>query len=561
MHTCLRVHEIVSHIFEVLHRLSSEPDEDDDDDDNIYDVWYPSRTDTLAALARTRKTFNYPATRILWRDLPALFPIRFLMEPSDYEIDDDDFIRTKITKMSPKFLKRLKFYAPLVKRIRTSCDYTIFHPSSLMLFSSIPAFPSPLFPNLERVELNCHASDPMEALFYPAVVLGSSRLTDITVFTDDQMVLDEFGHRTTRSDKTQWEVFADRLLPFAHQLRRFRVTTQIDLAPLAAPPLTQLCGAFSESMTQLDVCSIELPYTTIAAIGSLSRLEELRITVNDRNLGNIVMLDDSRLVFPTLRVLCVTTTAIDPCGAFFSKIDAGQLEQLDVRIRLAPFMFGEINVLPLLDPLGDWKCGRALAQIRVHGSTLGDLNHARFQLAIADATLQRLTIFQNITEFTLSPCVHHLSDSGLLSAFSSWKSLRHFELCGDNVCAGVAQEVDSLSLSGVHTALRQCPRLACLALACDCRDLPSTADVQPHEKLSRWNVGHSPIRSGRGFAEWAVLSLPKLRTVGYFNALRQKVLANFDSIWPSVRQEMVYLAQWNDVPKFFKAKCNGRKRG
>ncbi|KAH6876664.1 hypothetical protein BKA70DRAFT_1576663 [Coprinopsis sp. MPI-PUGE-AT-0042] len=550
MHRCLWVQEIVSNIFEAVYRLSVDLNTDEDDDG---DEWCPSRTDTLAALARTCKCFNYQATKILWRDLPGLYPIIFLMERSRYEIEDEFTICLKGTTLSAKFIKRLKLYAPLVKKIRVryvpECDYEVFHPSALLVLNSSSAVPIPLFPNLERVELNCDDSNPMEALFYPAVVLGSSRLTDVTVFTNDRMRYGGFGRRITKSDKAHWEAFADRLIPFAHQLRKFSFKTRIDVEPLATPALTRLCCSLSYSMTHLAISNIELPYTAITTFGSLCRLEHLGIAINDRNFGSSVALRDDYFVFPALRVLYIELLSLPSGRKFLSIVDAGRLEELDISIAFEPMVSGEIGISPLLDPLVDWTSTRTLKTIHVRGSSLGRYE-SRFQLAISDATFRSLAIFRNITDFRVDPCVPHLSDEGLLVVFSSWRSLQHFAMSGN----GLIQEVTELSLTGVHRALKQCPRLKLISLACDCRELPYTADIQPHDELSGWSFGCSPITCGRSFVEWAMVHLPKLHWISSFQDLERRALANFDGTWPSARQSMVYLAQWNDVSKLLEAR-------
>ncbi|KAH6905480.1 hypothetical protein BKA70DRAFT_1293277 [Coprinopsis sp. MPI-PUGE-AT-0042] len=548
MHRCLYIQEILFNIFEILHHTSAKSFDSDSD-------WSPARTHTLTALARTCKTFNDPAIKIVWRDLPGLYPISYLMEESMYVIEGDFDIRLKVKALAGKFIERLELYAPLVKTINVFNGYqnTVFHPSALLVLNSSPAIPKPLFPNLKRVELNCYAEDPMEALLYPAVVLGSSKLTQVTVFTDDQMRLDDSGHLTTTSDNTQWEAFTNRLLPFTQQLQKFSLTILRIESPgrLAAPPLTRLCSAFSSSMVVLDVASLELPYEAVAAISSLPRLEELDISVDNQQFSTSVPLADAPLVFPALRVLRVTPMSITAGGFFFLNIKAGQLEVVDIRIgfwTVGP----RVDLSPLLEALGLWSPNKTLAEINILSSSRGALSNMNSHLTISDATLQSLALFPNLKKFNAFPCIHQLSDKGLIAAFADLKHLQLFSVRGDDDC--MVQEEPKISLAGVQRAIEHCPQLAHLALTCDFREIPPSLEIQPHRGLLYWRVDCSPITCGRSFSEWARVHLPELRRVEFFTKLRKRIETDFDASWASTRQSMVYLDQWTDVPKLLKSR-------
>ncbi|KAH6876662.1 hypothetical protein BKA70DRAFT_1207960 [Coprinopsis sp. MPI-PUGE-AT-0042] len=538
MHRCLYIQEILSNIFEELsHMLAATADKEE---------WNPS---PVAPLARTCKTFHQLAIKIIWRDIPGIFVISHLMLNSMYTLKCG-VVRLKVTVFPNKFINRLKKYGPLVKRIRIFSDYNMrsFHPSVLLALNSSPAIPSPLFPKLEQVELSCYAEDPMEALLAPAVILGSSSLTEVDIFTDDEMEEDASGHLTPKSDGTQWEAFANRLVPFAHQLQRFSLHINRGCADIVdTPPLVRLCSAFSDSMVDLHVRCIQLPYTAIASLADLSHLATLRLTVNDQNCGASIASTSARLAFPALLDLSVTTMSITSGRTFFSGIDAGHLEALKIQVTLLDDeeAWEEDSLSSLLEPLGKWKCTRTLSEVRIDSQK----SHA---FTVKDATFRTLATLRNITDLRIFPCSHSLSDKGLLVAFSSWNHLRHLSL--RRYSGGLLQSL-TLSLAGVHKALQHCPQLTRLDLECDFRELPSsTSPHQVHRQLACWHVDCSPIANGQEFAEWAKKHYPKLREFDYFPRLRQRIAANFDGTWESSRQAMVYLDQWNDVPRLLKTK-------
>jgi hypothetical protein len=82
MHRCLYIQEILLNIFEILNHPSTYPPE------AFEPNWTPVRTHALTALARTCKTFTYPAVKIIWRDLPGLHTLSYLMADSMFEIED-----------------------------------------------------------------------------------------------------------------------------------------------------------------------------------------------------------------------------------------------------------------------------------------------------------------------------------------------------------------------------------------------------------------------------------------------------------------------------------------
>jgi hypothetical protein len=411
-----------------------------------------------------------------------------------------------------------------------------------------------MFPNLERVELNCYKEDPMEALFYPGVVLGSTKLKEVTVYTEDQNRLDDSHNITTMSDKTQWEAFVNRILPFTHQLQKFTFTILRVTSPrsLRAPSLTRLCKSFSNSMNTLDIAMIQLPHDSFPVIASLPCLEDLSISVDDYSFGTEIPSTDSRhLIFPALSVLNLTINTMASGISFFRSMEASTLEKLDIKVKLRGPTTGEVNLSPLLEPLASAPTSKRLTELNIRGSSFR--RNRNFQFTLHDDAIQILAVFKALVEFNVSPCAHHLTDEGLVGAFSSWKYLNHFSVHGIDDC-NVPEDL-GLSLAGVQRAIKHCPLLEYLALQCDFRELPPSSDIPPHCKLSHWRVDCSPITCGRSFSQWARTNLPNLKRVEFFAELRKRMDEDFDDSWVLMRQSMVYFDQWNDVPKLLKVKA------
>jgi hypothetical protein len=78
MHQCLYTQEILARIFEeVSYRTAIE---------NEHEDWKPPG---VVACARTCKTFHEPAIKIIWRELPGISIISYLMPDSIYMFKKD----------------------------------------------------------------------------------------------------------------------------------------------------------------------------------------------------------------------------------------------------------------------------------------------------------------------------------------------------------------------------------------------------------------------------------------------------------------------------------------
>ncbi|KAH6905482.1 hypothetical protein BKA70DRAFT_1431115 [Coprinopsis sp. MPI-PUGE-AT-0042] len=533
MHRCLDTPEILLNVLEALYF-------------NKAVEWVPGNPAPLAALARTCQDFYLPVIRVLWSDLPGLSAISYLMPESTYILHGGSVHLS--AGLSTGFLERLELHAPLVKslRYRRKGDPRRLHATVLLALSSSPATSYPLFPNLKRVQLPCNVDGPMEAMFYPAVVLGSPSLTEITVFTNDRAQLDDAGHWRTKSDEAQWEAFTNRLVPSAPRLERFLISNTGKLVAerqLDTPHLARLCTVFSKPMTHLNVSSIQLPRTAIMNFGSLSQLAKLSISVNDHNFGGLTA-SNNLVVFHRLTPLTVAMTSLTSGNTFFSTIDPARLQQLIADLHLGSSAPAELDICPLVNSLSHWTCSATLSKIFI-GRTLAGASTSNLQ--VTDATLVPLAAFQSLREITISPAINHLSDKGLLAAFSSWTQLEYFLL--HQVANVNVQEGLNLTLTGVYKALQYSPSLTRLGLECDCQEIPPLEDLALPHQLHTWRVSCSPIANGPGFAEWARVCFPGLRKLEYFMNLRNLVNRDFNEAWRTSRRSLIYLDQWNDVPK------------
>ncbi|KAH6905479.1 hypothetical protein BKA70DRAFT_504307 [Coprinopsis sp. MPI-PUGE-AT-0042] len=550
MHRCLSIPEILLNVFDEFDTLA--PDALGDSE------WKPSQAAPLGALAATCKTFHIPAVKALWRNLPGLSVISYLMDESIFVVEDG--VVHLVAALDNGFAKRLEFYATFVKYINHYSEFETrrLHPSVLLALNVSSLIPTPIFRNLERVNLPYFADEEKETMFYPAIVLGSSSLVEVNVYSDVQMHwLEATGQWAATSDQGQWEALANRLLPFAGRLQMLGLhSNSYDRSTrlLSTPNITRLLNALSDSITDLDVSPFQLPRTTVAAFQSLSNLANLHISVDDETFGASNTSPASRLFMPSLLNLRLTAMSIPSGISFLSSICAKRLGELTLNVNLGSSIRGEVDPARLIGALGQWTSTVALSKLTIQRhDQYGPSTNGNFQFKITDTALSPLGAFSNMTHVRILPCIHSLSDDGLVATLSSWKHLEEFSLSSKRTQVLVRDGL-KLSLDGVHKAIKQCPRLSRLTLECDFREVAPSADLSSHQKLSYWDVGCSPITSGRLFTEWASVHLPALREVEYFAYLRWKITVSFDMGWNSAKPSMPYLDQWNDVPKLLNAK-------
>ncbi|KAH6876661.1 hypothetical protein BKA70DRAFT_235792 [Coprinopsis sp. MPI-PUGE-AT-0042] len=549
MHRCLNIQEVLLNIFEEVNYSPSDAYGETD--------WSPSRAASVAALASTCKIFYHPAIKVLWRHLPSLAVISHLMDESTFELEDG--VIYPVEDLDENFAKRLSFYAPMVKRIDAynAWETRRLHPTVLLELNSFSLIPTPLFCNLERVDIPCYVDDPMEAMFYPAVVLGSPSLVEVNVVSDDQMEMDGGGQLASRTHPTQWESLTNRLIPFASQLRKLWVyssSSSISCQLLAIPQLARLCGALSDSITDLDVAFFQLPRSTMASFHSLNNLVKLTVSVDDETFGDLGESRDGRIVFPRLFKLQVTAMSMASGASFISSVDAKQLQELTINVNIGALADGEVDLGMLVDALSQWTSTPAFSKLYIRRHVQDGpegLVNGEFVFKVTDATLRPLVAFPNMEHLSISPCINFLTDEGLLEIFSSWKHLKAFSVHREETSI-LVQEGLQLSLAGVALALQKCPRLYHLVLECDFKEIPSSSAIKLLDNLYYWRVDCSPIANGRSFVEWANIHLPSLGEVEYFSHLRHRIRLDFEGVWEGARQSMLYLDQWNDVLKLLK---------
>jgi hypothetical protein len=435
----------------------------------------------------------------------------------------------------------------------------ILHLSVLLALNMTPLIPNPVFCNLERVDLPCYANELQESMFYPVIVLGSSSLAEVVIHTDDEMInLEETDQWLPRADprQCQWELLVNRLLPFAGQLRKLSLRSNAARHPknlLTAGPISRLLVALSGSMTHLDISRIQLSQIAIAGLKSLSNLTKLRLSVDDQALGGPVPSSTPDISLPSLHTLHLTVTSLESGRRFLTRLVASQLQGLTLHVDLGPSVHGEVDPGLLISALGQWTSTNMLSKLTItmHTYYLSSDSSGGFNFCITDTTFLPLTHFSNITHVSIRPSIHHLSDEGLVAALSGWKDLRELALYGWRTKTCANEEL-GLSLGGVYKALLQCPLLRHLVLECDFRDVPpssSSSETSHHEHPTHWNVGCSPITSGRFFAEWASVRLPALERVDYFDYLKGVVAGDYERAWRMAKVSLSYLDQWNNVPK------------
>ncbi|EAU91856.2 hypothetical protein CC1G_04623 [Coprinopsis cinerea okayama7 len=510
---------------------------------------------TLPALARTCRTFYDPAIRVLWKRIPGLSVLTHLFPQDDFTIEDNKKIFFKRTEFlqDTAFRQRFRTYAVLVKHISYR-HFTRFsmHFSALNHLATKVSVSGPLFHNAVSVVLPCYSTRPMEAMFYPAVVLGPF-VRNVLIYTDGAVEPGENIAASRILGGPLTKAMLDRLHPYAANFTDFAVQLIDRKAIKCIPGIDSLCTQLSACLRRVELTQFVLSPDVLFAISQLGGLEVFLLSVDTPDRPTPIR-PPAPLLFPALTHLHVEVLTMDAGQDFLRRLQAPSLTSLYLEFWLPDdddHDDDEDLALPLRDlkPIFSVLSGRhaapKLSSIEVD---VGEFNRDAF--VIKGPTLLPIVEFKDLTSITIHRCACvELDDANLLQLFSSWPKLVEFIFEPPELHTSVIYR-KKLTLEGLHNALQRCPNLARLSLACDARRVPPAKGV-PHQCLKVWDVGFSPIQSGRAVGEWLRQFYPRLEAASleYFShfASGLETIKDEKGIPEHELEKVLMINRWNDV--------------
>ncbi|KAH6867444.1 hypothetical protein BKA70DRAFT_1414623 [Coprinopsis sp. MPI-PUGE-AT-0042] len=492
---------------------------------------------TLAALARTCRAFHTPAVKHLWsrlynlRPLVSLFPKsawRFQQEGSEMTLYPSRSFDEKVRSA----MQRLRLYTHHVRWIHCNPFWASpkqgyrrykIHYSAIQALSGHPSLPHPLFPHVRRVNLGSDLGSPLETVFCPALVLSPS-VQEVSISVDTCLSGDSVHGAVAPSDVTSpaWLGLAGHLADIAPQLSSFKVE-MYDLSRWAGriPALLEAFSELSVRLTHLNISPLIVTAPAIAAIGRLTGLTNLHLSLFDFQLDE---LDDLRpLNLPSLDQIAVDTNSIPACIKFFQAMCAMGLRSLS----LSCLLQSDTDLVNFFSVLRDCGTYSQLVQInvqRIHSQAFDepvwkDMG-SKPRFTFTQSTAGSLVPFKCIEQLSIGPCKPlQIADNDVGEMFTSWPSLKVFEL-NDDVLT-VDYQAPRLTLSGIHKALQTVPCLEKLTLSFDGSTIPSPScptatEALPHPALSTWNVCSSSVVLPTKLAAWLKSHYPALSTLDFF---------------------------------------------
>ncbi|KAH6905503.1 hypothetical protein BKA70DRAFT_504681 [Coprinopsis sp. MPI-PUGE-AT-0042] len=552
MHRCLQTPDILSTIFESFSAAPIEPYDD-----------LPPGFASLASLARTCKTFQVPAIRALWRDIPGIYVIACLFQPQALVLDNEN--RYDVSRSSPidfgAFTARLSVYRHYVKSIgypRTPEEGPTpksLHTSVLYLLMECPIVSNPLFPNVYHVTIPCFKDSPLVSLFYPRLILGPS-VRSLNLDTDDVMLekADSPGEWYPDGDATQWDVIESALMQAAPTLCRLCI--QMPERNAVAQPLERLHADrivqhLSPSLTNIDLSAVIVMPATMMVIASLPTLAALAVALSDKNSQLVEDDHPLSLQFPALTSLRIVLEEDLDKHDFVARLDAPVMRNCAIAFRLVLDENEDCPVDTILNSFFQ-RTRQSLTHFAIDNQTADQYDWSIHSLKITPNILTQLSRCPNLAHLTVGPLavLGQITDEDLLSAFSCWPKL-------ETVCFSIGRcDPESLSLTakGVYEAAKACPRLHYLALPCDFRVLSDASqDAELNHVLKIWSVCNSPIKSGTNVGLWLKSRFAGLQHLMFSNYARDlvfnSVALGFGNPWPSHKGDLIELTEWIQVQR------------
>ncbi|KAG2015265.1 hypothetical protein CC2G_008553 [Coprinopsis cinerea AmutBmut pab1-1] len=235
-------------------------------------------------------------------------------------------IKGEFLSVRPEFRQRLQHYTPHVKEIGYTSGKRFDHRSLHALHTS--TVPLPLFPNVVEVTLPCFSERPLEAIFYPAIVLSPSiRVVRISTNEIDAALTPG----VTDLDNPCWKALSDRLQAYAQNITSFTIYNHF-CGGARLSSIDCLLRHFTARLTSLSIDYLVLQPETLPVLSRFVHLKTLSVTVDDSLLSVHLPYD---LFFPKLDYLGLSATSTAGLNTFLRKLRVPSLEQFTIEFHVS----------------------------------------------------------------------------------------------------------------------------------------------------------------------------------------------------------------------------------
>ncbi|KAJ7350926.1 hypothetical protein DFH08DRAFT_777220 [Mycena albidolilacea] len=420
---------------------------------------------SLAALARTCKSFQRPALEALWRLQTDLVPALQLFPDDVWDVGSylgkKTFLKFR-RPLVPIDWERPLVYWKLIKAFRIfEFDKERISPDVWETLRNSCPTPS-LFPNVREASWFVES-----ASFLPLFsILLSPRLKSVSLlpggssaFLSILSTLGEYSDLTHVDLRGQWD------------------------GP--APDVLESISAFILKLRRLE--SLRLPEANGAIIMHLARLPSLKSLVVDAavRFSPAILRNSSDARFPSLRALHLWAISLDHSVAIVEAVTEPAITSLNL-----VFNAGTPDaqaITRMYTAIASNRDHSALRYLRLEdGRTSYIRAYSPDQRIVPTETLGILFAFTNLTTIILKP-FHglELDDETMLRIARTWRRVEELRL------AGPAR----VTLAGIHSLARHCPDLRVLEIFLDASSVPVLDEIHPQTRLTILVPNESPISS------------------------------------------------------------------
>ncbi|KAJ6491971.1 hypothetical protein C8R45DRAFT_190055 [Mycena sanguinolenta] len=492
MHHCLSILELIENICDHL--------QGDDDGPG-----------TLAALARTCRSFHDPALNHLWAvQDDGLVNLMRCMPPDLFEFNNG----------VPRLLRPIlasDWERPLVymRRIRSLSDLSLGERPMFEIFgalvASLPGDVASLFPKLTSLTWREPSGADDSSWKRP---LLSPRLTSLSISSD--------------SMKT--------LLPAINIPRSCPTLKKLTLSsyPMDAETLSAFSSCLRNLFT-LESVDVEIP--DMATLQHLSQLESLT-SLTIVFPGDFVLLPGASLPFIALNRLDIKYEVAQVID-FFESCSEAPLKDIDMRLFTCP----STTVIDRLHAaLRDGCSHSALSSLNIEIDENYRLEPESDLMTVH--SLRILFCFTNVTSVRITSLGFDMDDQGMKELARAWPQLRVLGLG----FAGMNDDTElqpRFSLRSLSVLAQHCPALAELNLTLDATVVPEPdPTIVPQLALRYFGVGRSPITSTSLVAEFISALFPSLAQIRTFG---DGFIDDADSPLDLQPEDTAYHHLWTEV--------------
>ncbi|KAJ7049623.1 hypothetical protein C8F01DRAFT_727007 [Mycena amicta] len=527
MHNCLCIAEVLDNIFGHLGGLD-----------------YHERR-SLAAVARTCKTFTDPALDVLWAEQSNLENLLKCLPSNCWqEIEFSgtwEFPFTTIKILRPLEADDWLHVWQHRRRVRrlTLYSWGSSAPQATLVKEIERSLPTALFPNLRQL-----VWWPNEEFFTAELIIRCLRLLLSPRLASLRL---RIGALMSTSEIALLSAL-DTALPTLRCLDIF-----------AANHSSGYSASFSAMALKLSTHleELDLPTIDIAALRYLSVLPELStLTLYSPRVGDIgtsaAILSTDLCPFPALCELHLSETSIGFALEMIASVENWELGHLEIGFKSSEHReMTRLLYVAIASHLSVPYLAHLWIGLPLGGDDITDPpDDTRADYAVTGEILRLLFCFRHITEVILQPPAGFLLDDSILSELArAWRNIVTLRL-------GTASSVQVrpiATLNALRPFAKYCKRLSTLTLAIDASTVPDFGLDRKRpvsqETLRHLDVEKSPIGDSAAVAHFVSGHFPAIESMDTFHSWRWDEGDQYAMERDEEEQELEYHKQWKEVEK------------